>query len=705
MHLFDPPEFSLPGRARLNPHLAGARAHGRAWARAVGLPGPDPQGPVGTDHALLCAYTHPDAPGERLGLVTDWYTWLDHAGDHLLRTYERDHDLSGVKERLARLAALMPVDLADATPEPAGPVERGLADLWPRTAPGRSPVWRRRFAASTRRLLERPRRGHGAGEAPDPVAHIETRRWTGPARWSARLVEHALDVRTPPELVRARPLRELNDAFEDAVHLRDDLASIGNGVLVVERFVGCDARRAAEIAGELLTARVRRFEDLAATELPRLFEEYVVSADVRREILRYVDGLRAWRSGRHAWHLRRGLRPSAAQRSLAGPSGFGTSAAHIASLVGPGGPRLPVTGKPRPADVEPLARPRAVLSRGSSANARLDGVREHVTAWAGRMGMLDTDDGWDRPGFESADFGLFAALTHPRAAGPELHLAADWHVWSCHAAGALDRRDPAGAAAFAAGLRAFLPIGPAAMPPPDGPSERGLADLWRRTAPSLSACRRVRLADAVMDLVGGRLRELDGHGREHLLDPIDHIETRRKSCGATLTLALAGPPDGPTPEIAASLRALAGAFADIGSLRGDLFPGRAGTPWAPAGPVRPAAGGPSRGAARSGRGVTGRASALVLARFLGCGPLRGADLLEAMVTSRARRFERIAGVELPALLDDLCVSGAEREAVTAYADALRDRLTGGFAWARVTAARRAAPTPVRCPSGQAIPPG
>ncbi len=688
MHLFDPPEFSLPERARLNPHLAGARAHGRAWARDVGMPGQDPAGRThdATDHALLCAYTHPDASGERLDLVTDWYTWVDHADDHLLRTYERD--LSGAKEYLARLAALMPVDLTEETPEPADPVERGLADLWPRTAPGRSPVWRRRFAASTRRLLERPRRGHGSGDATDPVAHIETRRWTGPARWSARLVEHALDVRIPPELIRARPLRELNDAFEDGVHLRDDLANAGNGVLVVERFVGCDARRAAEITNELLTARVRRFEDLAATELPRLFEEYAVGREIRREILRYVDGLRAWRSGRHEWH--RAAHPYAAERSLAGPNGFGTSAARIASLVGPGGPRLPVTGKTRPADVEPFARPRPVLPCGSSANARLDGVREHVTAWARRMGMLDADGGWDRPGFEAADFGLFAALTHPHASGAELDLAADWHVWSCHTSGVLDHREPAGVAAFAAGLRAYLPIGPSVMPPPDGPSERGLADLWRRTAPPLSTCRHVRLADAVMDLVGGRLRELDDRTHEHLLDPIDHIETRRKSCGATLTLALAGPPDGTPPEIAASLRALAGAFADIGSLRGDHLPGHAGTP---AGPVRRAAG---------DHRVTGRASALVLARFLGCGPLRGADLLEAMVTSRVRRFERIAGVELPALLDDLGASGPERAAVTAYADALRDRLAGGFAWARITAAGGAVANPMRCP--RTVPP-
>ena len=79
-------------------------------------------------------------------------------------------------------------------------------------------------------------------------------------------------------------MRVLKDTFADGVHLRNDLFSyqretedegeLSNGVLVFERFLGCDPQQAADPVNDLLTSRLHQFENTALTELPPLFEEH-----------------------------------------------------------------------------------------------------------------------------------------------------------------------------------------------------------------------------------------------------------------------------------------------------------------------------------------------------------------------------------------------------------------------------------------------
>src|SRR5262249_28915263 len=157
---FELPDFYLPYPARLNPHVDAARAHSTAWAREMGMLDPvDGAGPIwdepalaAMDYALLCAYTHPDASGPELDLITDWYVWVFYFDDHFLELYKRTGDVAGARSHLARLSEFMPVggpepagvqpgDLLPAGPEPANPVERGLVELWARTVPTMSMHW------------------------------------------------------------------------------------------------------------------------------------------------------------------------------------------------------------------------------------------------------------------------------------------------------------------------------------------------------------------------------------------------------------------------------------------------------------------------------------------------------------------------------------------------------------------------------------
>ena len=164
MQPFELPDFYMPWPARLNPNLEAARVHTKAWAAEMGLLGSE-QGAPGPeiwdeakfdamDYALLCSYTHPDAPGPELDLVTDWYVWVFYFDDHFLETYKRGRDQAGAKEYLDRLPAFMPVCPTSTLPEPTNPVERGLADLWSRTVPTKSLDWRLRFSESLQNLIK-----------------------------------------------------------------------------------------------------------------------------------------------------------------------------------------------------------------------------------------------------------------------------------------------------------------------------------------------------------------------------------------------------------------------------------------------------------------------------------------------------------------------------------------------------------------------
>jgi germacradienol/geosmin synthase len=148
MQPFELPEFYMPYPARLNPHLESAREHSKAWAYEMDMVDAPQHGTAiwdeqdfdSHDYALLCAYTHPDAPGPELDLVTDWYVWVFYFDDHFLELYKRTRDLVGAKEYLDRLRAFMPAD-GVITETPTNPVERGLSDLWTRTVPSMSTDW------------------------------------------------------------------------------------------------------------------------------------------------------------------------------------------------------------------------------------------------------------------------------------------------------------------------------------------------------------------------------------------------------------------------------------------------------------------------------------------------------------------------------------------------------------------------------------
>ncbi|MDH6116125.1 germacradienol/geosmin synthase [Kitasatospora sp. GAS204A] len=693
---FELPDFYLPHPATLNPHLEPAREHTRSWAREMGmLEGSgiwELQDLEDHDYALLCAYTHPDCDSATLDLVTDWYVWVFFFDDHFLEIFKRTLDRSGGQAYLDRLPLFMPMDLTDGFPEPTNPVEAGLADLWARTVPHMSPDWRARFRESTEHLLNESiweLSNIDKGRVANPVEYIEMRRKVGGAPWSAGLVEFAAKAEIPARVAGSRPLRVLRDTFSDGVHLRNDLFSyqrevgeegeLSNGVLVLETFLDYSTQQAADAVNELLTSRLHQFENTFFTELPPLFAEHGLAPDEIARVLAYAKGLQDWQSGGHEWHMRssRYMNDHANQRGSAFslvPVGLGTSAAEIGRFLDPAALRS-FTHVPYQ-DVPPFQVPEMYLPFEPGLSPHLAAARRNSTAWAREMGYLDVlpgvvDSGvWDDRKIVAVDLALCSAGLDPDATPEELDLSAEWLVWGTYGddwfpLGYGHPADVQGARACVDRLAQFLTSSPAEpMPTPVTALERGLADLWPRTADPMPPTAREAFRKAVGDMLDSWVWEIANVAEHRIPDPVDYIEMRRHTFGSDLTMSLARFANQRTlPDAvfrSGTIEAVEHAAADYACLINDLFSYRKEIQYE--GEIHNAV--------------------LVVQNFLNCDLPHALRVVSDLQTSRMRQFEHLTAHELPQLCEDHRLDAAQRAELEDYVQDLRNWMSGIYVWHR-----------------------
>ncbi|MGW4895270.1 terpene synthase family protein [Kitasatospora sp. NPDC004240] len=711
---FELPSFYMPHPARLNPHLEHARSHSTDWAREMGMlegSGVWEQADLDAhDYGLLCAYTHPDASQEALALVTDWYVWVFFFDDHFLELFKRTNDREGGKAYLDRLPLFMPADPSAPVPEPANPVEKGLADLWRRTVPSMGEGWRTRFAESTRNLLNESLwelSNINAGRIANPLEYIEMRRKVGGAPWSAGLIEYAAGAEVPVEVAGSRPLRVLMDAFSDGVHLRNDLFSyqrevedegeLSNGVLVLETFLGCSTQEAAEAVNDLLTSRLQQFENTVFTELGPLFARTGLDPEGRARVLAYVKGLQDWQSGGQEWHMRssrymNGGTAKASSSNWWDPfaiGGVGTSALDVlrsgAMKDGPAGPVVGGDPGERRArsyrhvpfrSVGPSRLPEFALPFTVEPSPHLDASREHVLAWAEGIGLLEAEPGvpgsgvWTAGKLADYDFPLCAAGIHPDATADQLDLTSDWLTWGTYADDYYPvvfgrTRDLAGARVVTERLSAFMPVDDdTEVPAPESALERGLADLWERTVAGTGTEARGRFRESVEAMLASWLWELDNQAQNRIPDPVDYTEMRRATFGSDLTMGLAriGHGDAVPPEIHTSgpMRSLENAAADYATMMNDLFSYQKEIEY--------------EGEVHN--------LVLVVQNFFNCDYPSAVRIVDDLMHARLAQFEHVAANELPVLYDDFELDAAARELLDGHVRELRNWLAGILVWHR-----------------------
>nr|WP_228554201.1 germacradienol/geosmin synthase [Catenulispora pinisilvae] len=703
MEPFILPDFYLPHPARLNPNEQHAREHSTAWARRMGmLDTPGPSGELvwteddlaSHDYALMCAYTHPDCDAAMLDLVTDWYVWVFFFDDHFLELYKYSRDLAGAKAHLDRLDLFMTEPGQDG-PEPANPAEAGLADLWARTVPQMSGAWRSRFRASTHNLaveslweLDNISRGRIA----NPMEYVEMRRRVGGAPWSANLVEVAVGAEVPDGLAALRPMRVLRDTFADAVHLRNDIFSYqrevqqegenSNAILVLETFLDLPTQQAADLVNNLITSRLQQFENTALTEVPIMFAENASPPQDQFAVGLYVKGLQDWQSGGHEWHARssRYMNSEAAGAPgldgprLGGPAGFGTAAArpfpnvaaeerrakqHSHAAHARAGGHLPI--------------PDLFMPFTFRTSPHLDDARRHNLAWAEDMGMFQNVPGvpggelWDAPRFVEFDFAHCASMIHADASPGDLDLSSDWLAWGTYGDDLFPAqfgraRNIIGAKAQNARLALFLPLDVGPTPEAVTPVERGLADLWRRTAGPMSTPARRQFRTAVTDMTASWIWELANQVQNRIPDPVDYMEMRRATFGSDLTMGLARIAHGDlVPDTVYQtrvMRQLDNSAQDYACLTNDLFSYQKEIQFE----------------------NEIHNMVFVMQSFLDCDRLRARDIVARLMGERIRQFQHIVAVEMPVMFDEHGLSEAARAMLTNYARELEDWMSGILEW-------------------------
>ncbi|MCX5388709.1 germacradienol/geosmin synthase [Streptomyces sp. NBC_00094] len=681
------PDFYVPYPARLNPHVETARTHTRDWAREMGMlegSGVWEEHDLDShDYALLCSYTHPDCGEEALNLVTDWYTWVFFFDDHFLEIFKRTQDRAGSKTYLDRLPMFMPADPAAGMPEPTNPVEAGLADLWRRTIPSMSDAWRVRFAEATEHLLYESLwelDNINEGRIANPVEYIEMRRKVGGAPWSAGLVEYAAGAEVPEHVAYARPLRVLRDAFSDAVHLRNDLFSYqrevedegenSNGVLVLERFLGCTTQEAADAVNDLLTSRLQQFENTALTEVPVLAAEKGLNPAECAAVAAYAKGLQDWQSGGHEWHMRSSRYMN--EGMVGGPSWFegvlGTSALDIRTLFGrPAASRLRTLTHVPHQRVGPSLLPEFDLPYPLTLSPHHQVALRRSVDWAERMGLLN--DIWDRPLLEGFDFALCSAGLDPDATPEELELSAEWLTWGTYGDDYYPLvfgrpRDLTGAKRFTDGLKSFMPVeDPAAGAAlATHPLEVSLADLWARTAGPMGSEARAQLRTALEAMLDSWLWELHNQAQHRVPDPVDYIEMRRTTFGSELTMLLCRlrHTEALPAEIyrTGTVRALENSVSDYATLTNDLFSYQKEIE--------------VEGEVHNG--------VLVLQKFFDCDYPTAVSMVDDLMRGRLRQYEHLKKNEVPVLYEDFGLDRKGREAFEAYLGELEDWLAGILNW-------------------------
>ncbi len=721
----------MPWPARVNPRVDQAREHSKAWALQMGMLRSS-QNADGSgiwdeprfdsmDLSSYVALTHPDAPVAELELLSDWYVWSAYVKDSSALFDGRD--VAHATERISRLLAFKPVDMTAEPPgEPANPVERGLANLWPRTVPTKSVEWRHRFSEDIRSLAEELMRerfnlAQDNSRVLDPIEYIDMRRRAGGWSWKAALVEHALGVEIPPELYRTRPIRVLNETFADSVSARMDIivyqkdvdeGKVNNGVIVVQNFLDCDLQRAADIINDFATSRSYLFENTAVTELFPLFEEYGTDLQTRAAMLAYVKGLRDWMAGNLEWARPSGCSQDASTVGSPTPLGLScglpglpTVAARLGLSPAAMGLRLrSYQGVPYKA--EPFELPELYMPFSARLNLHVEALRKHAKAWAREMGLLGPLPDvrgrwgmWDEDRWDSAQLDLFSALTVPDAELAELELVNDWHVWAVYVKDYFleyykRRRDLLGAKAFLSRLPAFAAAEGTVTPVPTNPVERALADLWSRGAKVMSAGLRRSLAGCVEGMAQGLLWELVNLIQNRTPDPVEFEEMRPPltftRAARFLILYALHLEDPPEIYLSPPMRALVTAFETGTNMYYNFFAY-----------VR-----------KVDFEHDFNTCVVVMQRFFDCDVQEAVDVINEMAISRLRQFEYTVATELPALFDALDVDTSAREGVLTYVEGLKAYMAGVLSWAtspttlygkKASRDAPAAPRPVTVPTG------
>jgi germacradienol/geosmin synthase len=267
------------------------------------------------------------------------------------------------------------------------------------------------------------------------------------------------------------------------------------------------------------------------------------------------------------------------------------------------------------------------------------------------------------------DLPLCAAGLHPDADLEELNLASQWLTWGTYGDdyypavyGAA--RDLTGARVSNARFAAFMPLEGTPTAVPLTPLERGLADLWTRTAGPMPAPVRRAFHTTLTDMLSSWIWEVDNLAENRVPDPVDYLEMRRFTFGADFTMSLCRLRRfGQVPKEvfhSGPVRSLENAIVDYACLINDVFSYQKEMQF--------------EGELHNGL--------LVVRNFFGCDYPQALEIVDDLMNSRMRQFHHVVEKELPVLYADLGLDEQARQGMEGYLRDLRNWVAGILNWHR-----------------------
>jgi germacradienol/geosmin synthase len=231
---FEMPELYMPFTYRMNPHLEAGRRQTKEWAVSMGFADePENLGLWNVDkvddedYSSCAAMSHPDGSLEEFELTSNWFVWATFFDDYFPARFFNTRDFFGGKAFMDRLSQFMTLDPSDPVPVVTNPIERGMADLWPRTLAVMSEAKVPRYRDAVQDMFDSwvwELVNHVQYRIPDPVDYMEMRRHTFGSGLGQILSEpQSADI--PDEIFRTRPIRALANSASDATMLLNDIVS------------------------------------------------------------------------------------------------------------------------------------------------------------------------------------------------------------------------------------------------------------------------------------------------------------------------------------------------------------------------------------------------------------------------------------------------------------------------------------------------
>ncbi|WP_413760691.1 terpene synthase family protein [Streptomyces sp. MMBL 11-3] len=318
---------ALPYPVRVNPYLNDSYAESEAWARSMGMLSRNHRGSEGIwtlerfrRIAIpdLAAKIAPDAEPADLLLIDQALVWIFAYDDYFTSAHKQVRDREGGWEYARRLCDFIGPDPGLSVPEPRDPVERGLVDLWPRLATGRSSYWRREFTRAIHDFII------GAAlelenicddRVPDLIHFVKLRRQTFAGGTGACFAAMSTRAEIPERIRDTEVVASLLDAFIDVMALGNEAVSydmeindegeVNNLMLVLQDLAGDTGDGLGEahrIATRLIVDRVEYFNHSVEIKLPQLATDIGLSADELAQMRAWIRGAESYLSGLYDWY-------------------------------------------------------------------------------------------------------------------------------------------------------------------------------------------------------------------------------------------------------------------------------------------------------------------------------------------------------------------------------------------------------------------